>query len=346
MGRSKDSSDWDGAGILLLFLIVPAVIGGIAAVIAKIGGMLAALGWLWVPILFLSAGTLTVVLVETGRRRRRAALEAEEQRQRDAAISESRKEQRRVKEREAARKKAEAQEREIARKKAEEERRRAITRQKAERRRQVEELGESAVKLIERAESAASRVVQTEAASMGWLGDPHELDFSPDLLMITTTLKSGAQLRQLADELRALPDHSDEDRARLADAKRAAEKLWRQASDRANLLRECATQACRIDESLQEERERARIAGLRDDVASRLDAALYGAAATPESPPSDSPDKVFALVAAYQEIKGTLELDRQGRCDDKDDATDTPADNGSSWGVLTPVNRAWHWAFG
>jgi hypothetical protein len=89
------------------------------------------------------------------------------------------------------------------------------------------------------------------------------------------------------------------------------------------------------------------IAEQRDDVASRLDAALYGVAATPEGPPSDSADKVIALVAAYHELKGTLKLDRQGRSDDKgDDRTDPPGGNSSSWGVLTPVNRAWHWASG
>lgn len=181
---------------------------------------------------------------------------------------------------------------------------------------------------------------------MGWLGDPDELDFSPDLVTITTNLEAGAQLRKLAGELRALPDHTDADRERLDAAKRSAEKLWRQANTRAKLLEECSAQARRIDESLKQERDRARIAEQRDDVASRLDAALYGVAATPESPPSDSADKVIALVAAYQEIKGTLELDRQGRCDKHDDETDAPTDNASSWGVLAPVNRAWHWAFG
>ncbi len=297
------------------------------------------------PLLFLVVSTLVVMPVEI-RQRRQEALEAEERRRHAAAALERRKKQRRIEERETARKKAVAQEREAARKKAEEEQRRAIARQKAERKRQVEELGEPAVKLIERAESASKRVVQTDAAGMGWLGDPYELDFSPDLMMITANLEAGAQLRKLANELKALPDHSDADRERLAAAKRSAEKLWQQATTRAKLLEECATQARRIDESLKQERERARIAEQHDDVASRLDAALYGVAATPESPPSDSADKVIALVAAYQEIKGSLELDRQGRSDDMDDETDTPAGNSSSWGVLTPVNRAWHWAFG
>ena len=50
-----------------------------------------------------------------------------------------------------------------------------------------------------------------------------------------------------------------------------------------------------------------------------------------------------ALVAAYREIKGTLELDRQGRCDHEDDE---PSGGRASWGVLTPANRVWHWAFG
>lgn len=304
-------------------------------------GTIVAIVVIFGPVLFVVVGSLVEMLVDSGQQRREAV-----RRQRAAAISERQKERRRIAEREASRKKAEAQEREAARKRAEEEQRRAVERQKAERRKRVAELGESAVKLIERAESASKRVVDTEAASMGWLGDPDDLDFSPDLTMITTNLESGAQLRKLASELKALPDHSDEDRARLDAAKRSAEKLWQQANTRAKLLEECAAQARRIDDSLKQERERALLAEQREDVASRLDAALYGVAATPESPPSDSADKVIALVEAYQEIKGTLELDRQGRSDDQDDLTDTPPGNSSSWGVLAPVNRAWHWAFG
>lgn len=296
----------------------------------------------WIaPVALFVAGELMVILVE-GRQRRQADL----QRQRAAAFHERRNERRRIAEREAARKKAETQKREAARKMAQEEQRRAGDRQKAERKKRVEELGESAVKLIERAESASKRVVETEAASMGWLGDPDELDFSPDLTMITTNLEAGSHLRKLANELKALPDHSDADRARLDAAKRSAEKLWQQANTRARLLEECAVQARRIDESLKQERERAQLAEQREDVASRLDAALYGVAAAPESPPSDSADKVIALVAAYQEIKGSLELDRQGRRADENDATDVPPGNSSAWGVLAPVNRAWHWAFG
>lgn len=344
MGRSNDSSGGEILGGLLIFLVFPAV-----------GGAIAALGW-WllvplVPLVLIVCAFWVAWLLSPERKKQRrrevaAAQNRFRQEQRRAAEAERRRQERQAAERESARKKAEAQEREAARKKAEEERRCAVARRKAERRERVEEFGESAVRLIERAQSAADRVVVTEAAYMGWLGDPGELDFSPDLLMITTSLRSGANLRKLAGELKALPDHTDGDRARLADAKRSAEKLWRQASDRAKLLEECATQARRIDESLKEEREEARIAELRDDVASRLDAALYGVAATPESPPSDSADKVIALVAAYQEIKGTLERDRLGKSDSEDADAGASADNPSSWGVLAPINRAWHWAFG
>lgn len=146
----------------------------------------------------------------------------------------------------------------MAGKKAKEEERRAIAQQKLDRRGRVDELGESAVKLIERAESASKRVMEAEAASMGWLGDPDELDFSPDLTMITTNLKARAQIRKVAAELKALPDHSDADRERLDAAKRSAGKLWQQANTRAKLLEECAARARRIDESLKQERERAR----------------------------------------------------------------------------------------
>lgn len=330
---------------MLLFLIVPPVLGGIAAVGAKIGEAIAGIGLLWVPILFLTGAAVVVLTVGAAQERRKAALEAEEQRRRAAAILERR---RTI----AERKKAEAQERETRLKQAEEAQRRAIARQKVERRRQeaerrrrVEELGESAVKLIERAESASERVVRTEAASMGWLGDPGELDFSPDITMITANVEASAHLRRLANELKALPEQTDADRERLDAAKRSAEKLWRRANTRVKLLEECAAQARRIDESLKQERERARIAQQREEIASRLDAALYGAAAPADGPSSDNADEVTALVAAYKELKQSLELDRKRPSDDED-STDTPAGNSSSWGVLAPVNRAWHWAFG
>lgn len=333
---------------MLLLLVVFAVFSGIAALVAALGW------WLLVPLVPLTviACVLWVAWLvgpERKARHRRAVAEAQRrfrQEQQRAAQAERRKEQRQIAEQGTARKKAEAQEREAARKKADEQQRRAIAQQKVDRRGRVDEFGEAAVKLVERAESAAKRVVETEAAYMGWLGDPEELDFSPDLVMITANLKAAAQLRKLADELKAIPEHTADDRARLDDPKRSAEKLWRQANERAKLLEECAAQAHRIDESLRQDRERAWVAEQHDDVASRLDAALYGVEATPERPPSDSADKVIALVAAYQEIKGTLERDRQGNCDGEEGDTGASTGNMSSWGMLTPINQAWHWAFG
>lgn len=62
------------------------MIGGITAVGAKIGGMIPGLGWLWLPILYLTGATLAVMLVAKAREPRQAALEAEELRQRVAAI--------------------------------------------------------------------------------------------------------------------------------------------------------------------------------------------------------------------------------------------------------------------
>ncbi|CAJ1499107.1 hypothetical protein MU0083_002096 [[Mycobacterium] kokjensenii] len=349
MGQRRDS--WDNATIGLLFLVVSAVLGGIGAVIAKVGGaFVVAIGQFWIPLLIMAALAGVVAGVEYFQRQRQAAVEAEEQRQRTAAAlarrtaeKQTAREKAEAQERAAARKRVEDRKREAARKEAEERERRAIERRKADRKARIAEIGESAVKLIERADAAAARVCATEAARLGWLGDPDDLDFTPDLAMITASVEAGAQLRRLADELKAIPDHTDEDRTRLADAKRSAEALWRKANARAKLLEECANRARLIDESLEQERQRALIAERRDDVISRLDAALYGVAATPDSPPSDSADKVLAMVAAYQEIKGSLEVDRSQKPDE--DAAE-PTDDSSSWGVLTPLNRAWHWAFG
>ncbi|ORV44096.1 hypothetical protein AWC02_15000 [Mycolicibacter engbaekii] len=64
---------------MLLFLIVSPVLGGIAAAGAKIGEAIAAIGLLWVPILFLTGAAVVVLTVGAAQERRKAALEAEEQ---------------------------------------------------------------------------------------------------------------------------------------------------------------------------------------------------------------------------------------------------------------------------
>lgn len=219
--------------------------------------------------------------------------------------------------------------------------REAATRRAVNREKRVKELGKEGADLLKNAESATQRIARTEAARTGWLGDPTELDFRADLMMITAYARTATQLRGLIDEHRALPNLSVEDRDMVEDARRKSKRLMDQARERTKLLEKCAEKASLIDQSLRDEREESRIAERRDEVRSRMSAALYGVDATPPKPPSEATDKVEALASAYCEIKHVI--DNQ-RC-----AAETNSDNAERPVSTTPnetdsvITQAWKW---
>lgn len=170
----------------------------------------------------------------------------------------------------------------------------------------TKELGPDGVALLDGAQAAISRIKSSEAASTGWLGDPEDLDFTEDLAMIRVNSRATVELNRLIEESRSLPDPAPSDVALVDDARAQVKQLQSRSRSRVKALRECADKAEQIDQSLQDEREQARIAEQRDDVRSRLAAQLYGVEAAQVQEPSPSLDKTSALAAAYIEIRGSL----------------------------------------
>lgn len=170
----------------------------------------------------------------------------------------------------------------------------------------VREFGESGVQLLGRAQTAADRIARTEAARSGWLGDPAEIDFTPELAAIAANARTAEELRRLASMLAAPANPSADDRATCTNAQRRAETLREQCLQRTQALEQCAEQAARVDESLQQERIQKRDDELRDAVRSRIHALLFLADNAPTKPVPEAVEKIAAQVAAYREIKGEL----------------------------------------
>jgi hypothetical protein len=157
---------------------------------------------------------------------------------------------------------------------------------------------------VQSAQAAVTRVVASEAARAGWLGD---VDFTTDIDGITTTFQKVHALRQTADQLAALASPSPDDRKILADAKATADRLERAGVERVKLIEKCATEAKLIDESLRKERQEARTAQQRAELHAKLSAMLYGIEATPDTSQTNSAaDAVMARVQAYREIKDQI----------------------------------------
>ncbi len=89
-------------------------------------------------------------------------------------------------------------------------------------RRRVDEFGADGVQLMDRADAAVRRIMSSEAATQGWLG---ELDFTGDVSMIADTLRKVTALRTAAAEWAAIPNATADDDRMLRDAQRAATKL-------------------------------------------------------------------------------------------------------------------------
>ncbi len=165
-------------------------------------------------------------------------------------------------------------------------------------------LGSKHAAFVQSAQAAVKRVVASEAARAGWLGD---VDFTTDVDGISSTFEKVHGLRQTADQLAALASPSPDDRQILADAKATADRLERVAVERVKLIDKCATEAKLIDESLRKERQEARTAQQRAELHAKLSAMLYGIEATPDTGQMNSAaEAVMARVQAYREIKNQI----------------------------------------
>ena len=83
-------------------------------------------------------------------------------------------------------------------------------------------LGKHGASLVKRAESSVRRVVSSEAARDGWLGD---VDFTLDLEEIEANLLKARALRGTSGDLSALPKPNDDDRKIIAEAKATIAQL-------------------------------------------------------------------------------------------------------------------------
>ncbi|MUM34063.1 hypothetical protein [Mycolicibacterium sp. CBMA 361] len=178
--------------------------------------------------------------------------------------------------------------------------------QEVERARMTQEFGVDGVAMLNGAQVAIDRIKRSEAATGGWLGSPQDLEFTDDLTMIRENCRATMDLSSLIKELSDLADPGSEDIAMLDDARTKVHQLEARSRERVKALRTCAEKAGEIDQSLHDDRVRARLAEKRDDVRSRMAAKLYGINAAPSQTPSSSVDKITALAAAYAEIRGKL----------------------------------------
>lgn len=213
-------------------------------------------------------------------------------------------------------------------------------------RRRSDEFGKDGVELLDKAERAIRRIVSSEAAREGWLG---ELDFRPDLSLIRTNLRSLRLLRAAMTDLSMLPHRNSDDIRTLQDAERVVAERNKSIRERVDMLGKCAREAEQIDRTLREEREQARVAARRDDALSRLHGMLYGVQAAPLGTASDAADAVTARVSAFRELKGHITEQRQHQGDDamadggKPAAlpADKPAAAGMWQGIVRWVSDCW-----
>ena len=175
----------------------------------------------------------------------------------------------------------------------------------------IEEFGCLGPQLIDQARDAVERVLATEAARDGWLGDPADLDFATDLAVITEMLRQARRIEQMMAELSAIPEPTPADIEMLDEARRKMRGLRGDVRQRVQVLDACADQAGHVDQALAEKREAARIAAQRDDARRQLAAELYGADMSMSVAPSDVVDAVSARVAAFRELMGVAEQHRQ-----------------------------------
>ncbi len=192
-----------------------------------------------------------------------------------------------------------------------EEKKRAAARQRIHERERATLFGRDGLAMMDRAKAAVNSVMATKAAHGGWLGEPGSLDFSVDLATIADTLQRARRIERLVDETTKIPQPTADDTEMLRDAERKLKQLRGEVMRRVQVLNDCAIKAQQLDRALIEEERQRRQAVQRDDARSRLAAELYGVEATPPVSASDATDAVSAHVAAFHELKGTIEDQRQ-----------------------------------
>ena len=203
--------------------------------------------------------------------------------------------------------------------------------------RRVEALGKQGAALVTRAKSSVQRIVSSEAAREGWLGD---VDFTPDVEEIETNLSTVAALRRKSAELSALAKPNDDDRKITAEAKTETTRLELKTKKRVELLDRCASEARLIDESLRTERDEIRLAAKREELHGELAAMLYQIEASGATPGESAAEAVIARVQAYREIKGQIE---RARGDAEDEPPNDTGEVSSVPWLVAPVREAWKW---
>ncbi|MEI7544067.1 MAG: hypothetical protein WCJ53_04505 [Mycobacteriaceae bacterium] len=174
----------------------------------------------------------------------------------------------------------------------------------------INDVGPENAALIESVRAAVKRVAASEAARAGWLGD---VDFTTDLLAITSNFKKVKALRNVADELSTLDKPGPDDQKIIAEGRSTADAMGQAAIEWVNLIKKCEAEAKLVDESLQAERKDAKTAEQRAALHAKLSSMLYGIEAAPSSTPEDSAaDAVMARVQAYREIKNQIQQSRDG----------------------------------
>lgn len=172
----------------------------------------------------------------------------------------------------------------------------------------IAELGTENAAVVESAKAAVKRVVASDAARAGWLGD---VDFTADIAGITDNFRKAHELRKVAQQLSKLDQPSVDDQKILADARRAAADLVATAGSRVKLIQKCAEEADMVDQSLRQERKDAQTAEQRAELHAKLSSMLYGIdAASITSSANSAADSVMARVQAYREIKNQIQLAR------------------------------------
>lgn len=208
---------------------------------------------------------------------------------------------------------------------------------RADDKRRVETLGKQGAALVTRAKSSAQRIVSSEAAREGWLGD---VDFTPDVEEIETNLSRAAALRRKSEELSTLAKPNDDDRKIIAEAKTETTTLELKTKKRVELLERGASEARLIDESLRAERDEIRLAAKRDELHGELAAMLYQIEASGATPGESAAEAVIARVQAYREIKGQIE---RARGDAEDESPNDTGEVSSVPWLVAPVREAWKW---
>ena len=203
----------------------------------------------------------------------------------------------------------------------------------------VEALGKQGAARVKRANSSVQRIVSSEAAREGWLGD---VDFTPDIEEIEANLRRARALRRKSDDLSSLPRPNDDDRKIIAEAKTTIAQLERKTKERVELLERCASEAHLIDESLRRERDEVKLAAKREELHGELAAMLYRIEAAGATPAESAADAVMARVQAYRDIKGQIERARDDTKAPADTENETGDDSSVPW-IVAPILQAWKW---